>query len=230
MKEQSLKAGSLYKNTTMKIRITIAEDNQLALNALLERLSPYEDIVIKHIARNGKEAIDNLEKDSNVDIALMDIQMPEMNGIDATQEISKRWPHIKVLMITMFDDDESLFKAIMAGATGYLLKEDSGKMLYKAITDTMLGGAAMSPGIALRALKLVRTPFQNNLSNEDFGLTPRELELLNQLKSGLTYERIANNLNISYFTVRKHIENIYKKLQVRNKLEAVQKAADNKLL
>ncbi len=213
-----------------KIRVAIAEDNQLALQALLERLKPYEEIKIKHISSNGSDLLDKLEEDNNIEIILMDIQMPVMNGIEATCEVIKRWPHIKILMITMFDDDESLFNAIMAGATGYLLKEDSGEMLYKAITDTTLGGAAMSPGIALRALKMVKTPFQGIKTTEDFGLTPRELELLNQLKSGLTYERIASNLNISYFTVRKHIENIYKKLQVRNKLEAVQKASDNKLL
>jgi len=96
--------------------------------------------------------------------------------------------------------------------------------------DTLSGGAAMSPVIALKTLQLVRQPISKEQKTEDFGLTQREIELLTQLKNGLTYEEIASNLHISYHTVRKHIENIYRKLPVSNKLEAVKKASDNRIV
>src|SRR5690554_4716938 len=96
--------------------------------------------------------------------------------------------------------------------------------------DTLTGGAAMSPIIALKTLQLIRQPLQENSKTEDFGLSTREVELLTQLKNGLSYEEIASNLHISYHTVRKHIENIYRKLQVNNKLAAVKKASDNRIV
>lgn len=214
----------------MKIRIAIAEDNQLVLKSLITKLEPFSDVLVKHTAQNGQVLLDKLTQDPQVELVLMDLQMPQMNGIEATGKITRQWPHIKVLVVTMFDDDENIFEAIMAGASGYLLKEDSQETLYKSIADTLQGGSAMSPGIALKVLRMVRKPFAATQQQQDFGLTPREIEILNQLKSGLTYEKIASNLNISYFTVRKHIENIYRKMQVRNKLEAVHKASDNNLI
>ncbi|MEQ8470363.1 MAG: response regulator transcription factor [Marinoscillum sp.] len=214
----------------MKIRIAIAEDNQLVLKSLMDKLEPYKDILIKHTAQNGVVLLNKLEEDPQIELVLMDLQMPQMNGIIATGEIIKHWPQIKILVVTMFDDDESIFDAIMAGASGYLLKEGSGEELYKGIKDTLEGGSAMSPGIALKVLKMIRKPLAPSTPQQDFGLTPREIEILNQLKSGLTYEKTASNLNISYFTVRKHIENIYRKMQVSNKLEAVHKASDNNLI
>lgn len=213
----------------MPVQIAIAEDNSFALQALRERLEPYQEVVIKLVASNGRDLIKQLSRNNHVDLVLMDLQMPEMDGVSATCEIKKKWPHIKVLILTMFDDDELLFNAIMAGASGYLLKENNALELFSSIMDTMAGGAAMSPAIALKALQLIRQPHAVEQKTEDFGLTKREIEMLNQLKSGLTYEEIAANLSISYHTVRKHIENIYRKLQVNNKVEAVQKASGNKL-
>jgi DNA-binding NarL/FixJ family response regulator len=212
----------------MPIKIAIAEDNSFALSALLERLKG-SDLHIKHIARNGRELIGLLQKDSRVDLILMDIQMPEMDGIEATTIVKTKYPQIKVLMLTMFDDDENLFSAVMAGASGYLLKEDNSVEILRAINDTMAGGAAMSPFIALRTLNLIRNPPEDFRSHQNFGLTQREIELLTHLKNGLTYEEIAANLIISYHTVRKHIENIYRKMQVSNKVEAIQKAKDNRI-
>ncbi len=214
----------------MPIHIAIAEDNSFALQGLKQRLANYPEIVIKHTAKNGKELLENLEQNHYIDLVLMDLQMPEMDGIAATTELKTRYPQIKVLIITTFDDDENIFKAILAGASGYLLKEDHGTLIFQAILDTLSGGAAMSPIIALKTLQLIRQPISIGNKTKDFDLTARELELLNQLKNGLTYEEIAVNLNISYHTVRKHIENIYRKLQVNNKVEAIKKASDNRLV
>lgn len=214
----------------MPIHIAIAEDNSFALQALQKRLEPYPGIVIRYTASNGRELLEKLRENAHVDLVLMDLEMPEMNGVEATGELKKRWPQIKVLILTMFDDDEHLFNAIMAGASGYLLKENDASQIFQAITDTLAGGAAMSPSIAMKTLRFIRQPFSHERPTEDFGLTPRETELLTQLKNGLTYEEIAANLHISYHTVRKHIENIYRKLRVGNKVEAIQKASDNKLL
>lgn len=214
----------------MPIHIIITEDNSFVRAAILERLSPHKQIVVKHIANNGEELLKILQKDQQIDLILMDLQMPIMGGIEATAKIKQLHPQIKVLILTMFDDDENLFNAIMAGASGYLLKEDNSIQLYQGIMDTITGGAAMSAGIALKTLNLIRHPIQINQEIIDYGLTKREIELLTHLKNGLTYEQIAANLFISYHTVRKHIENIYRKLHVTNKIEAVQKAAENRML
>lgn len=211
------------------IHIAIAEDNQMALKAIEEKLAAYSDIVVRLKAINGKilnEQIDGAQ----IDLILMDIDMPLMNGIEATKEIKKRFPQIKVLVLTTFDDDEKIFDAIMAGASGYLLKEEPKENIYRAILETMEGGAAMSPIIAMKALNLIRMPIAAQFSKQDFGLSPREIELLEQLKNGLTYDQLAANMYISVGTVRKHIENVYRKLQVNNKTNAVKVAMDNRLI
>ena len=135
-------------------------------------------------------------------------------------------------MLTVFDNDENIFKSIKAGADGYLLKEVSPKDLQQGILDTINGGATMTPSIALKTLKLFRDPivFDTVVNPDDIKLTTREIEVLEHLSKGLKYNLIADNLFLSVGTVRKHIENIYTKLQVHNKLEAIQKARDNKLI
>jgi DNA-binding NarL/FixJ family response regulator len=221
----------MKKFASMSVNLAIAEDNRFAREALKSRLSAFmPQLSLKIIAENGKDLIKEMHKDANIDLVLMDLQMPEMGGVEATREVKKRWPQVKILILTMFDDEDNLFNAIMAGASGYLLKEDEGIQLFQSIMDTMAGGAAMSPAIALKALNLVRNPYEPQAPKDQFGLTKREMELLVQLKNGLTYEQIAANLFISYHTVRKHIENIYRKLQVNNKVEAISRAANNNLL
>ncbi len=214
----------------MPIHIAIAEDNSFVRKATLQRLEPHPQIVVKYLANNGEELLQQLQKDARIDLVLMDLQMPVMNGIEATSQVKKLYPQIKVLVLTMFDDDENLFNAIMAGASGYILKEDNSTQLFQSIMDTITGGAAMSAGIALKTLNLIRNPMQPDIELNDYGLSKREIELLMQLKNGLTYEQIAANLFISYHTVRKHIANIYRKLHVNNKVDALQKASKNRLV
>jgi len=191
-------------------------------------LSPGFRVV--HIAENGAELLDFARHHKNLDVVLMDIQMPVMDGIEATRKVKERYPQIKVIMSTVFDDDENLFKAILSGASGYLLKDESPEMIHRSIEMVMQGGAPMSAGIASKVLNLVRTQPIAFDDQEDFGLTPRELEILNHLSKGLSYEQIAGNLFISSGTVRKHIENIYRKLQVHNKVEALRIATQNRLI
>lgn len=208
--------------------VAIAEDNKLALKAILEKLSPFQDITVKAIAANGQEICDKLTHEL-VDIVLMDIEMPFMNGIEATQRISKIQPQAKIIMLTTFDDDDKIFNAILAGASGYLLKDEPASMIHQSIINSMKGGAAMSPGIALKALRYIK----NDLSArqqppEENILTERETGILTLLKDGLPYKQIADKLFISEGTVRKHIENIYRKLQVNNKVSAVNIATEKK--
>lgn len=214
------------------IKIAIAEDNTFLQKAIIEKLSFFSDLAYRFSATDGLHLIEKLENNHNIDLILMDIEMPVMDGIETTFKVKHRYPHIKIIMLTVFDNDEKIFNAIKAGADGYLLKEVRSEELYHGIVDTMQGGAAMTPSIALKTLKLLRnTPqVEVNESDCDAKLTARETEVLEQLSKGLNYNLIASNLFISAGTVRKHIENIYSKLQVHNKLEAVQKAKQNKMI
>ncbi|GAA0740577.1 MULTISPECIES: response regulator [Flavobacteriaceae] len=216
----------------MNIKIAIVDDNTFLINAVKEKLSFFEDLNFKFSAMNGSDLLSKLESNHNLDLILMDIEMPVLNGIETTEIVKQKYPHIKIIMLTVFDNDENIFNAIKAGADGYLLKEINAKDLHSGILETLNGGAAMNPSIALKTLKLLRNPMsiENEKDKEDIKLTARETEVLEHLSKGLNYVQIAENLILSTGTVRKHIENIYKKLQVHNKLEAVQKAKKNNLI
>lgn len=213
-------------------KIVIVDDNIFLQKAIAEKLSFFEDLSCKFSANNGLDLLEKLGKNHNIDLILMDIEMPKMNGIEATREIKMKYPHIKIIMLTAFDNDENIFKSIKAGADGYLLKEVNPQALHDGIIETLQGGATMTPSIALKTLKLFRNPLviENKQESECIQLTTREIEVLDQLSKGLQYQKIADNLIVSIGTIRKHVENIYKKLQVHNKLEAIQKAKDNNIL
>lgn len=214
----------------MSIRIAIAEDNPFLLRAILEKISFFPDLEVKFHAENGLELLQKLEKDPNIHLILMDIEMPKMNGIDAVRQVSQKYPQIKTIMLTVFDNDENIFRAIQGGANGYFLKEVDPNTLHRGILDTLDGGAAMTPSIALKALKLLRNPPDFERIEEQILLTSREIEILEQTAKGLNYNQVGENLFISPKTVRKHLENIYGKLQVHSKLEAVQKAVKNRII
>lgn len=216
----------------MSIKIAIVDDNTFLINTVKEKLSFFDEFVVKFTAMNGKDFLTKLENNHNLDIVLMDIEMPILDGIDATEIVKKKHPHIKIIMLTTFDNDEHIFNAIKAGADGYLLKEIDAKDLHDGIVDTLNGGAAMNPSIALKTLKLLRNPLniESETDKEVIKLSNRETEVLEHLSKGLNYIQIADNLILSSGTVRKHIENIYRKLQVHNKLEAVHKAQKNNLI
>jgi len=216
----------------VKLNIAIVDDNTFLIHAVKEKLSFFDDIQIKHTALNGSELLSRLEENKHVDVILMDIEMPVLNGIETTQIVKQKFPQIKIIMLTAFDNDENIFNAIKAGADGYLLKEINPKDLYAGIQDTLSGGAAMNPSIALKTLKLLRNPesIENEKDKEHISLSKREVEVLEQLSKGLSYTVIAENLFLSPSTVRKHIENIYKKLQVHSKIEAVQKAKRHNII
>ncbi len=156
----------------------------------------------------------------------MDIEMPEMNGIDATEKIKKQYPQVKIVMITIYDDDDYIFNAIKAGADSYILKDTKAEKIYETITDTLNGGSVMSPSIAIKALQLLKNAAHiKYFSKQDVPLlSDRETEILEQLSKGHTNKNIAENLFISPFTVKRHIENIYKKLQAQNRIELIEKA------
>lgn len=214
------------------IKILIVEDNYFLKKALEEKLSFYEDIVIKDTAENGQEAIEILEKNHVFDLIFMDIEMPKMNGIQATEIIKNKYPQIKILIITVFDNDENIFNAIKAGADGYLLKETKADKLHEAIHEILNGGATMSPSIAQKTMRLLLNPTIITTQNDKqlVELSPREIEVLQHLSKGLKNQLIADNLFLSIATVKKHIENIFTKLQVHNRIEAIQKAKNSNIL
>lgn len=214
------------------LKIAIVDDNSFLIHAIKEKLSFFEDVSVKHTSLNGSDLLNKLEENHQLDLILMDIEMPVLNGIETTQIVKQKYPHIKIIMLTAFDNDEHIFNAIKAGADGYLLKETAPKNLYDGICETLKGGAAMNPSIAMKTLKLLRNPIEieNLRDKEEISLSVREVEVLEQLSKGLSYTIIAEHLFLSPSTVRKHIENIYRKLQVHSKIEAVQKAKNHNII
>ncbi|WP_337043568.1 response regulator transcription factor [Emticicia sp. 17c] len=215
------------------ISIGLVDDNPVLLNNISENLSVFEELHIDFKAINGRDALDKLMV-YQPDVILMDIEMPVMDGIEATREIKHKNPLQKIIMLTVLDRDDKIFEAIKAGASGYLLKDEKPSKILKSIEELMDGGAPMSPIIAAKMLDILRkqdaikeTEAQY-LSPQSFNLSKREIEILEKIASGLSYTQIADRLFISARTTRKHTENIYRKLHVHSKLEAIQMAQKNK--
>ena len=162
------------------IRLGIVDDNAHLANQMVNNFSLFSHIKIVLIARNGLDLLDQLET-TKPDLILMDVQMPEMDGITATKEVKARYPDIKILMLSVFDEDKKVFYSILAGASGYILKEETPVRILEAVENVLDGGASMSSMIAAKALNLIR--FQNNQKLPQkppsyFGLSKREMEIL----------------------------------------------------
>lgn len=214
----------------MKIKVGLVEDNPHLAKSLKENLSEFENIEVLFVASNGKEAIQKLFS-ITPEIILMDINMPLMGGIEATKRIKHQFPETKIIMLTIFGDGDNLFNSILAGATGYLLKDEKPGKILDALEEAMEGGSPMSPVIATKSLQLIRSKNTDVSQNvEEYKLTKREVEILELISKGETYSQIADKIFISPKTVRKHIENIYVKLHVHNKLEAVKLALEKKIV
>lgn len=212
------------------IKIAVAEDNPALARAIGDHIAMNDGFRLLFIAANGQELIDRLATEIP-HVILMDINMPVMNGIEATRKVKLLYPDTKIIMLTVFDDGDNIFNSILAGATGYVLKDEKPARLFSAIEEVMEGGAPMSPVIAQKTLMLIRGKRTEVVPEKnDYKLSKRELEILDHLSLGLDYNRIADKLFISPKTVRKHIENIYTKLQAHNKTEALAIARKNNLI
>ena len=176
---------------------------------------------------DGSRVLEQLEQQP-ADVVLMDIDMPGLNGIEATALIKGRFPAINVLILTAYDDNAKVFAALQSGATGYLLKKTTPNKILEAITEINQGGAPMNAGIARKVLEFFSE--KKNIIRGDYDLSPRENDVLGCLVKGDSYKMIAAHCFISMGTVQSHITNIYKKLQVNSKSEAVAKAIRENLV
>ena len=220
----------------MPTRIAIVDDNINLLRNISQNLSNFEEVTIVFKAMNGHDAV-SLASTEHPEVILMDIEMPEMDGIEATRIIKTKFPDIKIIMVTVLDRDDKIFEAIKAGASGYLMKDEKPTRIVAAIQEAVEGGAPMSPIIALKTLQILRqqivvsdggTQIIKSISTpESFNLSNREFEILEKISDGFSYQQIGNILFISAKTVSKHVEHIYEKLQVHSKLEAVKIGQQN---
>ncbi|MEN9458628.1 MAG: hypothetical protein RL135_1214 [Bacteroidota bacterium] len=216
------------KNQIM--RIAIVDDKQPNRVSLQEKLSFLKDIEVAFTAANGEDFLQQIKaQKQDIDVVLMDIDMPIMNGIEAVNTGSSLYPQTKFLMLTVFDDDEKIFEAIKAGAIGYLLKDENVDKIIEALWQIVeYGGSPMSPRIARKALNLLMGSNLNKSTKEATVLSSREMDILKGLVEGLDYKGVAEKLFISPYTVRTHITKIYQKLHVSSKTQAVMLAVKNK--
>ncbi|MES2851168.1 MAG: response regulator transcription factor [Bacteroidota bacterium] len=161
-------------------------------------------------------------------LVLMDIEMPNVNGIEGVKKIKQYFPAIKIMMQTVFEDEEKIFAALQAGAEGYILKTASAEKIIQGIIDVNNGGAFMTPSVALRVMKHFNSTTVS--ANNTIALTSKEKEVLKNLTEGLSYKMVADKMGISYFTVNSHVKKIYEKLQVHSVGEAISYAMKNKIV
>jgi DNA-binding NarL/FixJ family response regulator len=205
------------------LRVLIADDHPVFREGLLTLLEAVEEIEVVGDASDGREAVD-LAKSLTPDVVLMDLQMPDLGGIDATRELGEACPNTSVLVLTMFDDDDSVFAAMRAGARGYLLKGAQQTEIVRAIQVVGDGEAIFGPGIAERMLGFFAAGAR---SPEPFpDLTDREREILDLVAQGMGNAEITRKLVVSPKTVRNHVSNIFTKLQVADRAQAIVRARE----
>jgi DNA-binding NarL/FixJ family response regulator len=223
----------------MKISVGIVDDKSQNIYLFAERLSQSDDIAIVLTATGGGDFLDQMKRlqiTTHPQVILMDIGMPDMDGIETVRTGKLLYPHTHFLMLTVFDDDDKIFEAIKAGADGYLLKNEKMAVIIDCIAQLAeTGSAPMSPRIARKTLDLLMKASMPDVENEthekkEHYLSERETEVLKLTVDGYAYKAIAEKLFLSSHTVRKHLANIYIKLHVSSKAQAIKIANKSKLI
>jgi DNA-binding NarL/FixJ family response regulator len=210
------------------IKLCLIDDDPRLTNLIKKQLESSNELQWIKTSESGLRYVRSLEHqplDQIPDCILMDISMDEPDeGIQATSILHLKFPQIKVIMFTMSDDDDHIFEAFKSGAVGYLLKNEKAPFILKAVIEVVNGYALLSPGIALKTILFMAGSQKSEPQANASKLTERELEILTLIAKGITYNQIADNLSISNQTVKKHVSNIFHKLQVNNKVEAINKS------
>lgn len=212
----------------MNIKVTIFEDNRSLRLGLYQLINGSEGFQCVGAFEDCLNLLQDIEE-TKPDVVLMDIQMPGINGIEAVRMLREKYPALKILMQTIFEESDKIFQSILAGASGYILKNTSPTRILDFIKETYEGGAPMSPSVATKVLKIIaqQTP---SATENNFNLSEREKEILSCLVKGMSYKLIADACFISIDTVRGHIRNIYEKLHVHSKGEAIAAAIKGRMV
>jgi DNA-binding NarL/FixJ family response regulator len=201
------------------ITVSIVEDNAAVCSSLERVLSQAEDCRCVSVSRNGADALEVIPK-QRPDVVIMDINLPDISGIECTARLKQQMPDLQVLILTVYNDSREILKALEAGASGYLLKRATPRQIMSAVRDVNAGGAPMSAEIARKVVQSFHRPAATRAGDVQT-LTPREAELLGFLAQGLASKDIADKMGVSYSTVCTHLEHIYTKLHVRSRTAAV---------
>ena len=208
------------------VSVWLIEDNHAFRNTVARALGRVEGVECSQLFSNAEDALDAMLGGGVPDVALLDVELPGLNGIEAVRKIKSISPATRVVMLTVFDDHEKVFKAICAGASGYLLKTSSVDRIVESIQEALAGGAPMTPRVASAVLSMFSQFAQ---PKQDYGLTSREQKILELMTKGLIKKEIADQLSLSYHTVDTHLRNIYTKLHVHSRTGAVAKAVKERL-
>jgi DNA-binding NarL/FixJ family response regulator len=223
----------------MAIKIGIVDDKPVNRQTIKEKLGAYKEVNLVVEAKHGKDFLEQMRVATHQpNVVLMDLEMPEMDGIETIRHAGSIYPETKFIVLTVFEDTDKIFEAIKAGASGYLLKEDSAVNIIDAITNVYeYNGIPMSPGIARKAMEMLRqVPMhayvekeeEQLVNEENMGLSDREMDVLKEMASGKNYKAIGEKLFISPLTVRKHAAHIYQKLHVSSRAQVINLAHKNK--
>ncbi|MBI9101207.1 MAG: response regulator transcription factor [Spirochaetales bacterium] len=212
------------------INIVIVEDSLEAREGFKYLLRLEREIKVLKTCETAEELLSDPDTLKSTNVVLMDIQLPGMNGIKATRRIKERFPEIDVLMLTIFEEQEKIVKAVQAGASGYILKNSDPGELVGQIKSLSRGGSPISPEVARKLLDEFRHKEERNRTTDDYNLTPRELQVFKAIVEGYTYREMADDLNMASSTAKKHILHIYRKLDVNSKVEFIKKVMDENLL
>ena len=217
----------MKNNGTHTIQVFVIEDDTIYRESIQELINESKNIVCEHTFESCEDAIKYLGDGHAPQIILLDIQLPGISGIEGIKKILAISPSTKIIILTVFDDDDKVFNAFCQGASGYLLKSASAENIQNAVEEVMYGGAAMSPTIAAKVLKMFNQYAQ---PKQEYGLTEREKEILQLLVNGMSKKHIAEKLFISLYTVDTHLKNIYAKLHVHSQIDVVAKALRERLI
>lgn len=204
-----------------KITALLVEDDSDIQKSIVQLLSKSDKIKLLKSYSSGEELLDHISE-TKPDIILMDIHLPGISGIECTTELKINFPEILILMLTVYEDDDSVFNSLEAGASGYLIKKNLDESLFDSIDELVSGGSPMSPQIARKVVNSFQKKVKKT-SEETENLTNQEEKILQLLTKGYQYKEIAEKIFVSPFTVKTHLRNIYRKLQVRSRTEAVVK-------
>jgi len=217
----------------MNFTVALTEDNNINRNTFMQKINVFPDLHVVFSSINGHDCLEHLKglpHQQLPQVIFMDLEMPEMDGIEAIHIAKSLYPQIHFIVLTVFDDDEKIFEAIKAGASGYLLKHEPAAVLHEAIINVMtFGGAPMSPAIARKTMNLLSKSTSEIATTSAMPkiITEREQEILQHMVKGWDAKRISVELDISVLTIRKHIANIYQKLHVNSKAQVISLAHNN---